>query len=319
MRAMNSFRPETDALKAVSVALEFAPRIMFVCDVNGDILVANRAARNRCAIHPLDRLSDCSDTPEAQIQKTLRAAIGSSQAVPSRLALADCEQGFQFWRIDPLPGFDSPLVMIKSDPETSLAARLVSVSDQYEIGRKKLEVAQLERDQLHRQARRLERLADTDRMTGLFNAVAFEKRCKTALWKGDYTGALAFIDLDDFKPINDLHGHDAGDFVIRTIAQRLVAATRDGDLVARLGGDEFGIWLKGLDESNFAPLIDRFKKTVEAPLDWISPANAGVTRLHVHMSIGVAIAPDDGQRFSSLKSCADKRMYAHKAASKQRV
>lgn len=316
---MNSFRPETDALQAISVALEFAPRIMFVCDVDGEILVANRAARKRCAIHPLDRLSDCSDTPEAHIRQRLRAAIGSSQAIPTRLALGDCEQGFQFWRIDPLPGFDRPLVMVKSDPETSLAARLVSVSDQYEIDRKKLKVAQSERDRLHKQARRLERLADTDRMTGLFNAVAFEKRCKTALWKANYTGGLAYIDLDDFKPINDRYGHDAGDFVIRTVAQRLVAATRHGDVVARLGGDEFGIWLKGLDASNLARLINRFKKTVEAPLDWVPQNQSGVTQLHVHMSIGVAIAPDDGQRFSNLKSCADKRMYASKAAGKQRA
>jgi diguanylate cyclase (GGDEF)-like protein/PAS domain S-box-containing protein len=133
-------------------------------------------------------------------------------------------------------------------------------------------------------ARALERAAFEDPLTGLAN----RKALFDALAAGTSTGALLFCDLDHFKPVNDQHGHSAGDHVLRQIARRIAAAVREQDLVARTGGDEFVILAPGATLEQAAALAQRIRAAVAEPTEL--PGDAG--SVSVGVTIGVAHAAD---------------------------
>jgi diguanylate cyclase (GGDEF)-like protein len=131
----------------------------------------------------------------------------------------------------------------------------------------------------------LRRAALTDPLTGVANRSALRRRLDAA--RGPVT--VVFVDLDDFKAVNDGYGHDAGDLVLTTVAERLTAAVREGDLVVRLGGDEFAVVVADDPErepgTGPAPylLAQRTQAAVEGPVE-LAP---GMT-IPVHASVGVA-------------------------------
>lgn len=99
----------------------------------------------------------------------------------------------------------------------------------------------------------LERLAVTDTLTGLANRALLDTRLEVALGGSQHTGepvSLLLLDLDGFKPVNDTHGHPAGDAVLIELSRRLSECTRPGDTLARVGGDEFALLLPGADRSD---------------------------------------------------------------------
>ncbi|HET8848910.1 MAG TPA: sensor domain-containing diguanylate cyclase, partial [Marinobacter sp.] len=112
-------------------------------------------------------------------------------------------------------------------------------------------------------------LAHHDPLTGLTNRSLFSDRVETALHAADRhnTGlALLFLDLNDFKPINDQFGHEMGDQLLIQVARRLEQCTRDSDTVARMGGDEFTVLLTDIDShGNLATAIDKIRTTLAAP------------------------------------------------------
>jgi diguanylate cyclase (GGDEF)-like protein len=121
----------------------------------------------------------------------------------------------------------------------------------------------LAKTQLHQQVREQ---AATDQLTGLANRRAFLSALEREL-AGTDAGALVFLDLDDFKEVNDSLGHVAGDALLVDIAQRLRQVTREGDLVARLGGDEFTILLRGVtDPAELERIIQRISECLREPL-----------------------------------------------------
>lgn len=153
-------------------------------------------------------------------------------------------------------------------------------------------------------------MAYHDMLTGLPNRVLFSERAEQAMADthrhGDRLG-LAFIDLDNFKPINDRVGHQGGDSVLITIASRLVKAVRAGDTVARLGGDEFVILLPRLsDVDALEGLGEKLCRVV------CEPVNVNGTEVSIHASVGLALFEPDTDRLSSLLSKADMAMYAAK-------
>jgi diguanylate cyclase (GGDEF)-like protein/PAS domain S-box-containing protein len=159
--------------------------------------------------------------------------------------------------------------------------------------------------------------ADHDPMTGLPNRRLYEDRLGQELLQAHraHTSlALMYVDLDDFKSINDTHGHAAGDLVLTTLSARMVACVRATDSVARIGGDEFVVLLPAiLDGAHALGLAEKLLEAVRQPIDL-----AG-TPLKVSVSIGVAIFPDHGSTPEKLAQHADAAMYLAKNSGRNTV
>lgn len=155
-------------------------------------------------------------------------------------------------------------------------------------------------------------MAYHDTLTGLPNRSLLSERAEQAMADVHRHGdllALAFIDLDDFKPINDAIGHHAGDDVLRTIAARLVATVRTNDTVARFGGDEFVVMLPRLpDRDAIERVASKLAQVVRAPIE------TAERTILVTASIGLAVYDPTEDGFSSLLSKADMAMYSAKRA-----
>ena len=161
---------------------------------------------------------------------------------------------------------------------------------------------------------RISSLAYSDPLTGLANRTSFGPSLDQAVQRARRKSsklALVFIDLDGFKQINDLHGHDAGDALLIELAGRLRANLRASDLVARLGGDEFVVVVEEVQES--APIEIVAKKLLTEVVRPYSPAAGNAT---VTASIGISIFPDDAANAPALLKHADTAMYAAKQAGK---
>jgi diguanylate cyclase (GGDEF)-like protein len=159
-------------------------------------------------------------------------------------------------------------------------------------------------------------LAHSDPLTGLLNRRGLADELDPALERANAERLLALyvLDLDGFKPVNDQHGHDVGDALLRAVAQRLRASVRAADGVARFGGDEFVVMAEGLpDEVQAAELG---AKLLEA---FRTPFSVAGTTCTVRSTIGYAIAPVDGSNATELLKAADAAMYAGKQAGRNRV
>jgi|GEM_PF-1468635 len=158
--------------------------------------------------------------------------------------------------------------------------------------------------------RRARHLALHDSLTGLPNRRCFGERLDRALAQVEpaHPGlALLYIDLDDLKAINDRHGHDTGDELLKIVAARLRAALREQDVVSRLGGDEFACLLTDLlNREQLAHLACKLFDTVSAPMQ------IGECALVVRASIGIATCPADGSTGAALLKHADTAMYCAK-------
>jgi diguanylate cyclase (GGDEF)-like protein/PAS domain S-box-containing protein len=155
------------------------------------------------------------------------------------------------------------------------------------------------------------RQAFHDHLTGLPNRALFGDRVAHALnrrRRGRRAVGVLFIDLDDFKAINDSLGHETGDRVLQEVAERLRTTARPGDTVARLGGDEFAFLLEDVaDAADVETVAERVEATLGEPL---SIADTEVT---LRVSIGIADATDDDQTAADLLRDADVAMYLAKA------
>lgn len=158
---------------------------------------------------------------------------------------------------------------------------------------------------------RLRHLAHHDPLTGLPNRFLFSDRLDLAVQRAIRQGkalALAFVDLDHFKPVNDRYGHAAGDHVLRTIATRLQEAVRRTDTVARLGGDEFVSILEDV-----GGIVDIEAVVAKLLAELSAPIKVGEDSISVGASIGVAILPQHGNHAEALIAAADEAMYRAKA------
>ncbi|MFN4019956.1 MAG: diguanylate cyclase domain-containing protein [Erythrobacter sp.] len=167
------------------------------------------------------------------------------------------------------------------------------------------------RDSLANENAELSRRADRDPLTGLGNRARFEQAFDAALAEARATGmrvALLYCDCNGFKRVNDTYGHEAGDAVLRSVADRLREVAGDPDAVFRLGGDEFTILLAAPQVAEVAARVSAAaKQAVAAPLRL-----PGGTELPIGISVGAAIFPEDGQTLRQLMRIADMRMYRDK-------
>ncbi len=162
--------------------------------------------------------------------------------------------------------------------------------------------------------RSVRRMSLTDPLTGLANRTFFETRFNETInlaKRLKTSGALLAIDLDGFKRINDEHGHGAGDYVLKIIAERLSNVSREVDVVARLGGDEFSIIAIGLDEKNqIIPLAERIIQEADRPIIFEN------VKLKVSASVGISFFLEQGKDIKDIANKADIALYRAKEEGK---
>lgn len=150
------------------------------------------------------------------------------------------------------------------------------------------------------------RAALHDNLTGLANRSLFNDRLEHGLAQARRHGltlAVFFLDLNGFKAINDQHGHDAGDAVLQTVADRLKENTRDDDTVSRIGGDEFLVLVMGVrDKQSVSHLAQKIASHIQAPCQLF------VGQVSIKLSIGIARFPQDGDSAEALVKQADTAM-----------
>jgi diguanylate cyclase (GGDEF)-like protein/PAS domain S-box-containing protein len=166
-------------------------------------------------------------------------------------------------------------------------------------------------------AQRLDYLSTHDYLTGLANRGLLLEQLKHALLRARRKGenvAVLFFDLDNFKQVNDLLGHEAGDLLLQVVADRLRAETRGGEVVARLGGDEFVVVLEGFsDERRPYGVMHRLTTKVGEAVKLFEQ------QIHPKTSVGMALFPQDGDTPEALLRVADFSLYAAKHSARQGI
>jgi diguanylate cyclase (GGDEF)-like protein/PAS domain S-box-containing protein len=169
---------------------------------------------------------------------------------------------------------------------------------------------------LKQHEKQLERIAHYDALTGIPNRTLLSDRMKQAIARTareQNMMAVCYLDLDEFKPINDTLGHEAGDHVLIEIVQRIQSAIRGGDTVARLGGDEFVILLLGQERGEeCSATLSRLLTVIAEPINIMGKS------LCLSASIGVSIYPLDDEDSDTLLRHADQAMYVAKQSGKNR-
>ena len=164
----------------------------------------------------------------------------------------------------------------------------------------------------------LEQLARQDDLTQLPNRSAFYQAIESAIAEYQQSRqpfTLIYIDLDNFKPINDDYGHGVGDKVLKAFAGRLSAAVRSQDFVCRLGGDEFAVLIRGSMDDRIANLmLERLNKQMATPVN----LRNGVS-IEIRASTGMAFYPHDAASLEAILHTADERMYHNKRGNKSTI
>jgi diguanylate cyclase len=175
-----------------------------------------------------------------------------------------------------------------------------------------LQALQQEIAALRARERVLEKQAHFDELTNLPNRVLLRDRFQSAIERSkrsDTPFAVLMIDLNGFKAVNDKYGHEIGDFVLVTTANRILGALRASDTVARLGGDEFVLIIESMVDSDEFEKVG--KKLIEVLFEPISLPSGKI--IGIGASLGIAVYPNDGLEINALLAVADQAMYQCKA------
>ena len=208
-----------------------------------------------------------------------------------------------------------PVVVLSGNNNPELALEAIEAGAQDYLIKGEIDPPQMARSiryavQRKRSEERLTHLAQFDHLTGLANRSLFRDRLEQALARcarNRQSLALMFVDLDEFKTINDSKGHEIGDVLLREVAHRLSGCVRQSDTVARLGGDEFTVILENIEHTQAAVQV------AEKILNVIAePVNLAGFQHHPELSIGIALYPYCGVDAASLIRSADKAMYLSK-------
>ncbi|NNM80165.1 MAG: GGDEF domain-containing protein [Gallionella sp.] len=172
------------------------------------------------------------------------------------------------------------------------------------------------KEMTRRKQKHLFGLAHFDQLTGLPNRTLLLDRLKQAISASSRTSrviSLLFIDLDGFKPVNDLHGHAIGDHLLKEVAERLRSCIREGDTAARLGGDEFVVILLESDQDTASTVANRILAALKTPYAFGKKNISSISA-----SIGIAEYPHHADELDALLLAADHAMYVAKKSGKDR-
>ncbi|WP_038184047.1 putative bifunctional diguanylate cyclase/phosphodiesterase [Vibrio rhizosphaerae] len=225
--------------------------------------------------------------------------------------------------------YSTAIVMLSHSNDEKLALTCIEAGAQDFIMKSEITASRLkrailisqERHLLEQQIRanheQLRYIAERDSLTGLRNRYFFDEALRDAVSKNSRSGqqlVLMLLDLDNFKKVNDVLGHQAGDYLLQEIARRLEQPIRKSDKLCRLGGDEFAILVHDLPQLEQVRLLaDRILKSLETPM-----MIQGQT-IEVTASIGVATYPLCATDATGLMKCADVAMYRAKELGRNRV
>jgi diguanylate cyclase (GGDEF)-like protein/PAS domain S-box-containing protein len=301
LATMNTSREDTRAALMASearlqVLLENAADVIAIVDADGSITYMSPAVQSllgRPADHYLGR--NAIELADPRDQPRLRAAVAAAGA-------ATGDEGSAF--------VDTDIRLEHSAGgarwvEMRISGKVkASGIDGWVINLREVTDRKLFEDELRRQA-------NTDPLTGLLNRSAFSDRLAAATLEIDPAAppAVLFVDVDDFKSVNDTLGHAVGDDLLTTVAARLSADVRGDDVVARLGGDEFAVLLADADTVRLRDVADRLLAALRAPMTL-----AGTTVI-ITASIGGALGAP-GDTAERLLHSADTAMYAAKRSGK---
>jgi diguanylate cyclase (GGDEF)-like protein len=185
--------------------------------------------------------------------------------------------------------------------------------DEFELAKRFGDAAALALDNAQVRAR-LEHQAMTDPLTGLYNHRAFHERLRQALAEASRSHdavSILMLDIDDFKRVNDVYGHGAGDEILRSLAETLKDAVRSSDVVYRLGGEEFAIVITSRSPENAERLAHRLVERVESAE--FDPAG------RITISVGLARGPEHAMNPRELVACAEAAMMSAKARGKNQI
>lgn len=196
--------------------------------------------------------------------------------------------------------------------------------NQLELEQNRLEIEatnsrlRAQNEELERANDALERLSVTDGLTELYNHRYFQDRLRQEMASAERSGeplALVLIDIDDFKSLNDCHGHSAGDALLRQVASVMRTSVREADTLARYGGEEFGLLATRTDAEGAQTLAEKLRHDVESAALQVDDLGDAV-EIHLTVSIGVAMFCGDR---STLFDQADRALYRAKASGKNCV
>jgi diguanylate cyclase (GGDEF)-like protein len=255
----------------------------------------------------------CSATPVGYLGVRLTYALGIT-CVAIYIAVAVCVQGMA-------TGQEWPRLLMNAYFLVSamiIGIVIATISDRYSRQVYLLRLA-LRRDMEVAKEAKLQSdfLAEHDTLTELPNRIFFLRQLEQVINRAADAGttvSVLFIDLDGFKPINDLHGHAVGDMVLRVVARRIRACVRAVDLVARYGGDEFVVAVE-FDQQHMSS-VERLRRNLKKTIADLIGIDAN--ELSVTASVGTAIYPFDTHDAAELIRAADQRMYEAKRKSKAR-
>jgi diguanylate cyclase (GGDEF)-like protein len=287
--------------EGLAQVLEEGSDFLLVIEANGLVSYGNRAAREALGvgagrIHT--RLVDLLDSDNLEyFQNVVEPALLG-------LGVWQGELSFRNRELMPVPvsaRFVAHGVRPESDEPTELGTVSVFARDITE---------------LKNAERRLRQLATHDYLTGLPNRLLLYDRLELALNRYTRYGtpvALLFCDLDGFKPVNDVHGHQVGDAVLVEVAGRIHSVVRDTDTAARVGGDEFALLIEGVED------IDLLRSVAERLVARVAePIFVGRVIAEVGVSIGLVVASKRCHQVDTLVALADSAMYQAKASGRGR-
>jgi len=281
------------ALKRYTDLYDFSPLAYFTLDRIGTILQTNVAGARLLGLE------------RSHLGHTRLGAFIATHELPGLNAFLG-----QVFDAQPVPARELHLAGDHAPP------RIVSIEATLAPDRLSCNTVVTDITTLKTQQQQLERIAHYDLLTNLPNRIVLADRLQHAMAQCQRRGrslAVAYLDLDGFKEVNDQYGHKIGDDLLVILAQRMKAALREGDTLARIGGDEFVAVLVDLEHlQDSTPMLVRLLQSASAPVSL-----SGVT-LQVSASIGVTLYPEDPSNADHLLRHADQAMYQAKQAGRNR-